>query len=166
MLTVKAKGVAGLKSKLKQHQVRVKKAIADELSGIAKTVFTDLVKGSPQWSGNLASNWYIEIDGNAASYRPIPTYSPDNWHKQTPYVMGDDPAVSNTLARELPKLTNVKFTSSISLANYAPYATSVEEGVSSSGKPIRSENLLYGQVAMVGFAVAKYKITANKVKYI
>ena len=158
MLKIEAKGMDGMIAKLKKHKLLMEDEITDTKQRLAKLVFTDLVRGSPQWSGNLASNWYIEFHGNTGSYRPIPGYSEENWQRtegEDLYQVGDDPAVSNTIGRELPKIPSIRWNSKVTIANYTPYAAEVEEGIGPFG-PIRDVNYKYGQIAMVGYVMAKY----------
>jgi hypothetical protein len=70
--------------------------------------------------------------------------------------VGDDPAVSTTLARELAKVADIRWNSKVQLVNYTPYASEVEAGTGPNGKPIRKENYKYGQIAMAAYVVTKY----------
>lgn len=51
---------------------KIKKQMQDELdkqfSAKVRLMFRDLVKVTPQWSGNYAANWYISEDPNFAGY--------------------------------------------------------------------------------------------------
>lgn len=153
MLKIQAKGLEGMLDKLKKHNLLVKGQVAAVKRNLVKDVFTDLVKGSPQWSGNLASNWYIEFHGNKGFYNPIIDLEPD---RVEPYQLGDDPTVTNTLNRELGKIGQIKWNSKVQIVNYTPYATEVEEGIGPRGAQIRPENYKYGQIAMVGYVMIKY----------
>lgn len=155
-MMLKMTGIEGMMAKLKRHELLVKGKIAETKRRLVTDIFTDLVKGSPQWSGNLASNWYIEFTGSKGSYRPVAGYSDNNWQRDEPYQLGDDPAVTSTLDRELPKVSQIKWNTNVKLVNYAPYALEVEAGTGPDGKPIREENYRYGQIAMVGYVSTKY----------
>lgn len=154
MLTLK--GVDSMVAKLKKYELLAKGRVAETKRRLVRDIFTDLVKGSPQWSGNLASNWYIEFHGNTGAYREIADHDSNNWYREDPYQLGDDPAVGATLARELPKVAQIRWNSKVSLVNYTPYATDVEEGQGPDGRDIRPENYKYGQIAMVGYVSMKY----------
>ena len=77
--------------------------------------------------------------------------------------MGIYPAVGYTLRRELKYLENLRWNSKVTITNYVPYASDVEDnqGPTRNGITlgIREENKLasYGGVAMVGYVTAKYK---------
>ena len=156
MLTVKARNLEGFMAKLRKHKLLVQGQIASTKRRLVTDVFTDLVKGSPQWSGNLASNWTIEFHGRQGSYNQIPGYKEQGWANDEPYKVGDDPAVSSTLARELAKIADIRWNSKVQLVNYAPYASEVEAGTGPNGRPIREENYKYGQIAMAAYVVTKY----------
>lgn len=154
---LKLKGVDQMIAKLKKHQLIREGRVAQTKRNLVKAVYTDLVTGSPQWSGNLASNWFIEFHGMVGSYQPIETYSETDWRRDDPYHLGDDPAVSNALARELPKISQIRWNTKIQIVNYAPYASQVEAGQGPNGRDLRPENYLYGQIAMVSYVMMKYK---------
>ena len=156
MLKIKAKNIDGFIAKLKKHQLIVEGRVTETKRRLVRDIFTDLVQGSPQWSGNLASNWYIEFHGNTGGYSKIEGYKDKNWYRKNPYHVGEDPAVIKTLNRELPKIADIRWNSKIQIVNYAPYAASVEMGVGPEGRKIRDVNYKYGQIAMAGYVVAKY----------
>lgn len=156
MLKIQPKNLKGFMDKLRKHKLLVEGHITETKRRLVTDVFTDLVKGSPQWSGNLASNWYIEFHGITGSYSPVSGYDEKKWYREDPYQVGDDPAVSQTLARELAKVPKIRWNSKIDIVNYTPYAANVEAGEGPMGRPIRDENLRYGQIAMAAYAATKY----------
>ena len=171
MAQVGFKGVDNMMRKLDKHKLLVLGSIAATKRQVVTAVMVDLVKNSPQWSGNLASQWYVEFHGHKGSYRPIPDYvEPHSWrYTDDHYSMGDDPAVSQTIAREKAKIENIRWNSKVQIINYAPYASDVEagfgpEGFSGQPRPIRPENILasYGKVAMAAYVTTKY----NNLRYL
>lgn len=145
-------GKQTFKAKLKKAVPAIEANINSVHREVVRRIFTDLVLHSPQWSGNLALNWYIGSGG----YRPIAEYS--SYGSVEPYSMGSDPAVSMVLARETRKITALSYKQPVSIFNAAPYAAEVEAGQGPNGRPIREINKLeaYGGVAMVGYADMKY----------
>ena len=156
MIKMQVKYLQGMPNKLKKHELQAKGNIAATKRRLVKDVFTDLVKGSPQWSGNLAQNWYIEFHGFTGTYEPIPGYDEKNWNEGEHYQVGANPAVARTLGREVPRIAQIRWNSKVQIANYTPYAEEVEAGQGPDGKPIREENYKYGQIAMVGYVNVKY----------
>ena len=167
---IKITGLDALTAKLAKAQVMMEQKVAEVVEKKLRLVFTDLVKSTPQYTGNLASNWYIEL-GDKSPYRQLPEYKPPGgWVKwDEPYEMGKDPAVSNTLDREFAKLQNLRtylFSSSehkIKLVNTSPYAEAVEANQGPDNLPIRAVNIHpeYAAVAMKGYTILKY----GKMKY-
>ena len=52
-------GAAAFKARLKAVMPTIEAEINTKYRKLVRKVFTDLVENSPQWSGNLASNWRI-----------------------------------------------------------------------------------------------------------
>lgn len=147
---------------------KLKGTVTATHKNLIREMFIDLVKHTPQWSGELAMHWAIEFHGKTGPS----AYSLKNsgwerkeqrlkhkWMNPNPYKRGDDPAVSLVLNRELEKIKEIRYNSIVKLVNRMPYATEVERGVGPFGKPIRDVNRLasYGGVAMIGYIDAKYR---------
>lgn len=148
------KGVEAFKAKLKAVMPTVEAEVNTKFRKLGQLIFTDLVMNSPQWSGNLATNWHI----NTGGYNQHPLYEPWNPDLSKAYWRGQNPAVGDTLNAELPKLDATTYRDTIRLYNSAPYAPMVEVNVGPEGKGIRKVNKLaeYGGVAMIGYVSAKY----------
>lgn len=165
MFAVKTRGLTALLQKLDRHKVRVQKNIVKAKVDLATKVFMSVVEGSPQWSGNLAANWKVELGGSGAAYSPIPGYDPANWATTDAYVVGHPIAVGQAIP-ELQKLSGAKWDSRIAISNSTPYASEVEAGHGPNGRPIRPENYVYGQIAMVAYAMTKFGVLSNTSKTI
>ena len=163
MAVLQVKGTQAFMAKLRKDKARIEGKVARVHRNLIAGIFTDLVKNSPQWSGNLASQWQITYAGMPAVYNPIPDYYLESsWGSlagANPYKMGDNPAVSATLARELAKLPLIKYNHKVVITNPTPYASDVEAGEGPNGTEIRKENHLesYGGVAMLGYVEHKYR---------
>ena len=163
MAAIGFQGVAAALAKLVKHKLLIRGSITDTKRRVVRHVLKDLVTNSPQWSGNLAQQWYVEFHGQKGHYQQIASYGEARTRDEA-YSMGDDPAVSQTLAREYAKIDKIRWNSKIEIVNYAPYASDVEAGVGPDGLAIRPENQLasYGGVAMVGYVTMKY----NNLRYL
>ena len=161
---ITAKGFDSMAAKLKAGLKKIEDDLNKKHRTLGRKVFTDLVVNSPQWSGNLASNWYI----TSGSYKPIAGYSSTEWYNQNPYAKGDDPAVSMTLMREVPKLQSLTYKDKIVIGNRTPYASDIEAGIGPNGKMIRDDNKFseYGGVAMLAYVDMKYKALTGKAKFL
>lgn len=166
-MSIKLQGIDKIMAKLEKHKLLVHGTITSTKRAVVQSVLEDLVRHSPQWSGNLAQQWYVETTGYSGGYHPKRTYiSPedDGPGDVEPYQMGDDPAVSYTLRREAKRIASIRWNSKVQIVNHAPYAAEVEEGKGPGNTQIRQENRLasYGGVAMVGYVTTKY----NNLRYI
>jgi hypothetical protein len=170
MSAVSSQALKQLFGKLDLSEARLKGAITDEYRKVVATIFEDIVKHTPQFSGNLASGWVINFTGNNQA---SPTTLGVDRRKEMfqakrfgadVYKRGDDPAVSETLMREVPKLADIRWNSNITIRNTISYADQVEAGEGPNGLPIRPENLYRGQVFMAEYAVMKYSRLRNLVR--
>jgi hypothetical protein len=129
-----------------------------------------LVKNTPQYTGNLATNWYISL-GDNPSYNPIATYvGPESWKPiENPYIRGHELAVSTAYSREIAKLSNLSeriFKGNlrqVKLVNPTPYASEVEAGIVPSMRTFRPGNAetRFSTDIMKSYIVLKY----GKLKY-
>lgn len=137
---------------------------------LVKSIFTDLVTFTPQWSGNAASNWYITFKGMPAKYNEIEGYVPPYmWDSATqmtePYQLGMDPVVRDTVARESLLLNDIKWNTKVTIVNTTPYAEDLENNIGPMGendyepREIRDVNFHpnYGKVAMIAYVETKYR---------
>ena len=162
------KGSRELAARLKKDVAKLKGSIQKTHQNLVFRMFRDLVIHTPQWSGTLAAHWSIEFHGHKA-----PPASKglrwEDWKKDylakgvEPYVMGDDPTVTMTVAREMAKIPEIRYNSIVKFVNRMPYASNVQAGEGPySAKlgdylEIRDANKLYGKVAMNAYIDAKYR---------
>lgn len=161
---IESKGLRELAARIRKDLDKFQIGVTAGYRQVVKTMFTDLVAHTPQWSGELAMHWGIEVHGKKAPG----AYTVQNpaWTRQSkalpqlvePFQMGSEPAVSMTISRELRKIDEIRFNSIVKFVNNMPYAEAVERGEGPKGKPIRDVNQLasYGGVAMVQYLDAKY----------
>ena len=156
-------------SDAKLVQARLEGKVTAEYRGAVAEMFADLVQVTPQWSGNLVSNWFIKIgDGRNPAYREIPAYSttwagPGEANKGV-QKMGNDPAVTATLVREMPKLDALRWNQKVTFVNRAPYAGDVQAGVGPDGRDIREVNLgPSGEVMMGEYIKLKYGLSGYNI---
>jgi hypothetical protein len=153
---------SALKSMIDQAtyaKLQVEKTVTSEYRNLLYNIFHDVVAGTPQHSGNLASNWGIEITGSpSVRYREVSGYMHTYYSRLAIKKMGDDPAVSSTLDRELPKLDNLRWNTKVTFVNKTPYAQDVQDNKGPNGLPIRAVNLdAAGQVIMLNGIRVKYQ---------
>lgn len=156
---ISAKGLQGLIDQATYAKLQAEKSVTFEYRNLLYNIFHDVVAGTPQHSGNLATNWGIEIVGAPKPrYREHPGYLHTFYGGLAVQKMGNDPAVRETLDRELPKLHNLKWNSKVTFVNKAPYSGDVSLGVGPQGRAIRKVNLdSAGKVIMLNGVKVKYQ---------
>lgn len=156
---ISPQGLQGMLKQVKYAKLQAEKSVTKQYRNLLYNIFHDVVAGTPQWSGNLATNWGIEISGSSkVRYREVPGYLHTFYGRMGVHKMGDDPAVRDTLNRELPKLANLKWNSKVTFVNRTPYAEPVAAGIGPNGSPIRAVNLgAAGEVIMLNGIKVKYQ---------
>lgn len=161
MLAVDASGCDAFADWLEKQAVEaVLMPVLQAYRSFALEVLTSIVELTPQWTGNLAANWVLELNGETASERNLGdprVLRPTHGRAFSPYSRGMDPAVSKALAQAqaapIPGLSDAFY-----IHNPVSYAQEVEDD---SGTPrIRPINRFprgeVGKVAMVAFAYTRY----------
>ena len=115
-------------------------------------VFTDIVQLTPQWSGNLASNWYLGVGtmGEQESVIPEKAFFWPLDEALEAFERGDSPAVE----RSLDRLSGVDFGYLDTVYIYNPSA--IAQDVEDESIYIRPVNKVGGQVFMVAHAYSYY----------
>jgi len=149
---------------LEKEPARIKLEVTKALHKWALVVHADITRLTPQWSGNLAANWMLDVGAVTSGAEELGNpdvvsfYQPgDGVFGSAPYSRGMQPAVSISLARakaaRLPALGE-----SLYIHNPTTYAEEVEQD--SGERPIRAINRVprteSGKVAMVYHAYTKY----------
>lgn len=161
---LKVTGSREMIADLRKRSKKIRDQVTVTHQNLVKMMFRDLVAHTPQWSGELALHWGIEFHG----YKAPPAYTVrnpayDRIEKDVPYTeepfrMGAEPAVTMTIARELQKVSQIRYNSIVTFTNRMPYAEDVEMGRTSTGRALRDVNRLggYAGAAMIGYLKVKY----------
>lgn len=159
------RGTRELVQKMRKDIDKLKGSVQATHQNLVRMIFRDMVAYTPQWSGELAMHWGIEVHGQT-SPAPYTLKNPayerrvaENRRDPEPFQMGADPAVSMTVSRELAKIKTIKYNSKVRIVNRMPYALEVQRGQGPFGKPIRDVNRLaaFGGVAMMDYVDMKYR---------
>lgn len=141
-----------VKTKKQKEAMKLKAGVYVQQKALA--VLKDALKVSPQWSGNYAYNWTIEITGfSGGSY--LKRYKNTNngsWYLENPKQAGDPEAIKAALAWNMEVIENIKWNSKISLVNRAPVAEMIEAGTVN----LRPVNLIPGGMGVVAYLKTKY----------
>lgn len=164
MLEVNTSGIDAYVSWLRAEMKAIKKEVRLVFREWALTIHADITDLTPQWSGNLAANWVVEIGGtsqSALAYAgPVgdQPYKPLGRGGQGPiYSRGMDPAVSFSIARAQALRTPLLW-ETVYIHNPVEYAQKVEDDATLPR--VRAINRLpredSGKIAMVYHAAVKY----------
>lgn len=166
-------GIEAAIQKLRKHKLLIPGKIAQTKRNLVYAVWVDLIKNTPQWSGNLVSNWAIEVSGRIGGYNELKSYYPPyafstkEWIAENgqPKKRGDDIDYMLLFGKNL--VDTIKWNSKVTIKNYADYASEVDQTIGPLGRPIRQVNIHpnYGKVAMVGYVETKYKVLRNTKRF-
>lgn len=123
-------GLRGILDKATYAQLQLERKVTVQYRELLTHMFSDLIAVTPQWTGNLARNWQVQFTGvGQARYIDRSDWMQSKYGRTAAYKMGMDPAVSETLRRELPKLARVQYNTKVTFVNKTPYAEEVSRGL-------------------------------------
>lgn len=159
---LKVVGLNKYLQKSKKQQAQIKNGAANFVRGQTKAVLKDLVLNTPQWSGNTAAMWQIATPSVDVSYYDTELAKLDWKDVDPPSFIGDTQAWKVALANAKPALKSIRYNSTISIENTAPYADELATLPESELK-LRKGNYISGDVMAVKLATAKYRLSSNLV---
>lgn len=140
------------KRKTESAKRKIKSSATSYVRMQVKKVFIEAVKVSPQWSGNYAFNWYIEVRTQQGAYSPAFKVKP--WQSlKDPKKAGDNAAISAAMRYLDEMLEPVKWNSAVKLVNYAPVAALIESGEVN----LRPQNIIPGGYGVIKHLEMKFK---------
>lgn len=156
------KTIDSLRAAVAGQELKVTKAYQN----LVYHVYKDIVYKTPQWSGQLASNWQVQIglksEGFVYPMRPHPDYGKDplysDFEPKNAIVNGGfiDPAVMVAMREAAVNVKRIRWNSKVAIVNPVPYAVDVEHGIAPHMTQFRPENIYAGGTAMIQYAVMKY----------
>lgn len=148
------KNINAWKNKSQAAKKKIKQSATSYVRQRVLMVYKDILKVSPQWSGNYAYNWQISTRLNEVSPRWDKRFKGvHNWYKVEPKHAGDPEAINAAIRSAMGEIENIKWNSRISVVNYAPIADAIEAGT----VPLRPENLIPGGMGVIAYVKTKYK---------
>jgi hypothetical protein len=151
MIKLDTSGVAAFNRALDLALAEFDREITVAFRGWTVKLFTQLVKDTPQWSGDLTANWNYSIGAPNLTYNETLNKAlgehPHN--DQQVFHRGDDPAVGEALAQLSYVLPTWRDT--VYFTNNTPIAAKVE----AQTIYIRPINLVDGRIAMLAALVTK-----------
>jgi len=122
-------------------------------------IFRTLVVYTPQWSGDLASNWQMNLTGQATYLRWAGKveWTPEVAKRGPFFSMGLTPASDYALKQA--QTLEYHYTQSVFLVNATPLTLAAKTVTSDSDgktKNLRPENLINGGKALIAFVKGEY----------
>lgn len=148
MIKVNSAGIESFNLKLVAEWARFELALSAVFAAWTRRVFTGLVFGSPQWSGDLAANWNYSVNGLDYSYDDSLKDAVDVVFLTGVVQRGDFRAVSIALNRMM-NVTAPTWRDTVYFNNETPIAPEVE----AHSIHIRPVNLIDGRVAMIQYTI-------------
>lgn len=152
---------------------QIKRQMQDEIdkqfSAKVRLMFRDLVKISPQWSGDFAANWVIAEDPNFSGYTPVVMKGHTRFAEAG--QVGDSRGVTPAINRSNFQSKKLSYKKPVYFINNAPPtfaegADPVMVSGNSTAYPganfetitkVRPENLVDGKVVFESYLRAKYQ---------
>lgn len=166
MLALDASGAPAFADWIEGEAISMLKYCQAVYRSWALAIHADITELTPQWTGNLAANWWLSANGTPGDEQDLGDPSVrrpgEGGPAFSPYSRGMEPAVSISLARAatlpLPQLSDVLY-----IYNPVGYAQDVEDDVEEPRiRPVnRVPRTETGKVAMVAYAFDKYSQKAS-----
>lgn len=164
-------GLNNYRKKTEKQKARIKQGAANYIRANVRAVLKDLVLNTPQWSGDTAASWRIDLNYLPASDSPSALAVPDwnflnpqssEYQGTPPRFLGDTAAWAVAKAEAEGPLKAIRYNSVVRIVNTAPYAG--ELAVRSEDElKLRKGNFIPGDVMAVKYVSAKYKLGSNLV---
>lgn len=151
MVDIDFSGVDAFLAQLETAQKAFNNQLTEKYREWVKAIFYDIIELTPQWSGNLAANWFISTSSESGAEETIPEKE-EYWPLRPgtePHRRGDAEAVDISKARFDPSFG---YSEQIFIFNPTEIAPQVE----AQSIYIRGVNLLDGRVAMTAHAYNVY----------
>lgn len=156
--------VTGLNKYVRKTQAqkeRIRQGATNYVRQGVRMVLRDLVLNVPQWSGDLAASWRIDLNYKPASWEAS-NLAVDDWKDVTnPSWKGNEAAWREALRMNAEAFKAIRWNAKINIVNVQPLAEyfATEPGAE---KKLRHGNFIPGDVMAVKFVAQKYKISSNQ----
>jgi len=139
------------KTKTESMKARIKSSATSYVQRQVFVVLKEAVRVSPQYSGDYAFNWVIEVKGAQGAYDH--RYKKNPWFTETPRQQGDLEIIAAVMKYAEDVRPLIKWNSIVSLKNYSPTAEIIE-----SGKVhLRRVNLVEAPEGVIAYLNTKFK---------
>jgi len=151
LVNVDFAGIDAFLAALDVQQKAFNNQVTEKYREWVRIIFYDIIELTPQWSGNLAANWFMSTTSDEGVEQTIASkaYMWPLPKDMAPYQRGDPQAVEISKARFDPSF---EYAEPVFIFNPAEIAPEVE----AHSIYIRGVNLLDGRVAMIAHALNVY----------
>lgn len=117
------------KNKSDSAKKKIKQKATTYVQVKTKSVLTEALRVSPQWSGNFVANWEIVLStNNRGGYTKKFKIADYKQLEGIAYKVGDRPAINFALEQNKEIIEEIKWNSKIAIANNAEIADEMEAG--------------------------------------
>lgn len=158
-------GINKYMQKTAAQKARIKNGAANYVRAATRVVLRDLVLNTPQWSGNTAASWRIDLNTLPASEDPSSLYNED-WESVLnfggePSFIGDKRAWRVALADNAAAFKAIRYNTKVRIVNVAPFADELATE-SEANLKLRPGNFIPGDVMALKLVSTKYKLLNNE----
>lgn len=128
------KNVAQVQAQLKAWMEKQRRMAETTARGLAISAFEELLRRSPQFSGDFAANWNLAVNRMDLSFEPFEGFFLGHGKGGTnePFALGDLPAQDEAKRRNAGKLANFRLGDTVYITNVSAhnqaYAVKIEQG--------------------------------------
>lgn len=151
--------------KTKKQRDRLKNGATNYVKDTVRKVLKDLVLNAPQWSGNTAASWAIEVTGGSATGHPTELYRA-NWREVDDRLKGHPQAWAVARQNNVRSFNAIRWNSKIKLVNKAPFAAelaTLTDAEIEAREKRRPNNYTRGDAMYLETVAMKYKLASNAV---
>lgn len=120
-------------------------------------VLTELVKNTPQWSGDLAASWRVQASGVTVRTggSDISPFKSKPIERPAPHFRGDDPALAYALAVNDEVIQSIRYNTHVTIFNENKTGPIIDNPCMEE-LWLRPGNFIAGDVMAVAHTIAKF----------
>jgi hypothetical protein len=158
-------GLNKYKLKSEAQKAQIRQGAANYVRQSVRTVLRELVLNTPQWSGNTAASWRIDLNSLPADEGYSRLWR-DDWMEVLdeggPAFIGNKLAWKVALEDNATAFKAIRYNSNIRIVNVAPFADELATGDVKDLK-LRKGNYIPGDVMAVKLVAQKHGVFSNEV---
>ncbi len=159
---IKITGVNKYIRKTQAQKARITRGAENFVRASTRKLLRDLVLNAPQWSGDLAASWRINLNYLPADPAPSGLYTEDWENLENVSFKGDRRAWQEALRLNAGHLAAIKYNSIITIVNVKPLAEDLVVATSGSDFGLRPGNYIDGDLLAVSTVALKYRVFSNQ----